>query len=129
MHWTDNFFPISSTNSKNMHTHSKVWTVLHDEITEQNQNIKKVKSNAQVQQQLVAGFLLKPFRMTEVQKDSQEQSLEALQSPPLATMFPSPLPLLAIADYMVKLLESMGSKWGENLNIIVAKFIILTRKF
>ena len=99
MKWTNNFFPIQSKHSMNEFTHSCAWASIYNQVTKQKHKVKKVKTNIEVEEQIIAGFLMQPFRIPEVRKDSQDQLIGAMENPPLLKIVSDPQPLLAMAEY------------------------------
>ena len=99
MKWTNNFFPIQSKHSMKEFTHSCAWASIYNQVTKQKHKVKKVKTNIEVEEQIIAGFLMQPFRILEVRKDSRDQLIDAMENPPLLKIVSDPQPLLAMAEY------------------------------
>ena len=99
MKWTNDFSPIQSKHSVNELTHSAAWASIYNQVTKQKHNVKKVKTNIEVEEEIIAGFLMQPFRIPEVRKNSQDQLIDAMENPPLLKIVSDPQPFLAMGEY------------------------------
>ena len=97
--WTSRFFPQSALQNPNPDAHYHAWTSLYTQVTRQTHDATKVKSDTDVSQAHLQGYLSQLFIFPEVQASPSEQMTSALSNPPTEKIQSSAQPLLAIAKY------------------------------
>ena len=97
--WTSCFFPQSVSQNPNPDAHYHAWTSLYTEVTRQTHDATKVKSDTDVNQAHLQGYLSQLFIFPQVQASPSEQMTCALSNPPTEIIQSSAQPLLAIAKY------------------------------
>ena len=97
--WTSHFFPQSASQNPNPNAHYHAWTSLYTEVTRQTHDATKVKSDTDVNQAHLQGYLSQLFIFPQVQASPSEQMTSALSNPPTEKIQSSAQPLLAIAKY------------------------------
>ena len=98
------------------------------QVTKQKHKVEKVKTNIEVEEQIIAGFLMQPFRIPEVRKDSQDQLIDAMENPPLLKIVSDPQPLLTMAEYQGGVMGKYLKQTEQKLKHRSGKIHNLTRK-